>query len=98
MTVESTEQMFVVKTPDTGMFRSARTSTMSGAKANQHTKAMKKEDQAKWKARMWGRWKERSWISLALKPWVGSTGLYVALECCSTSEPLPDSREDMVFR
>ena len=40
MTVESTEQMFVVKTPDTGMFRSARTSTMSGAKANQHTKAI----------------------------------------------------------
>ena len=60
---------------------------------------------------MWGRWKERSWISLALKPWVGSTGmapifhspgdvstaLYVALECWTTSPPLPDSREDMVF-
>ena len=72
----------------------------------------KKEDQAKWKPRMWGRWKLKSWISLAFHPWCGSTGiepifhvpgdvsvnLYWALGCWTTSPPLPDSREDMMIR
>mmetsp|Transcript_28497 Transcript_28497/g.94389 ORF Transcript_28497/g.94389 Transcript_28497/m.94389 type:complete len:224 (+) Transcript_28497:857-1528(+) len=109
-TVDATEQMLTVKTPLMVMPRSARTRTMSGANANQQTKAKKKEDQAKWKPRMWGRWKLKSWISLAFHPWCGSTGiepifhvpgdvsvnLYWALGCWTTSPPLPDSREDMM--
>ncbi len=52
-----------------------QTSTMSGAKANQHTKAQKNDSHAKWKARMCGRATEKSRISVALKPSAGFTGM-----------------------
>jgi len=67
--------MLEVKIWESVSSRSCFTSTMRGAKANQHTKAMKKDIHAKWKARMCGRAKEKSWISLALKPSEGSTGM-----------------------
>ncbi len=74
-TVPATDRMFVVKTWLRLSSRSALTRTMSGAKANQHTKAQKKDNHAKWKARMCGRATEKSRISVALKPSAGFTGM-----------------------
>merc|ERR1719181_332959 len=75
MTVPATERMLVVKTWDRLSSRSCLTKNMSGANANQQTKAQKKDIHAKWKPRMCGRANEKSWISVALKPCSGETGI-----------------------
>ena len=56
-TVEATEEMLALYTSSLLMPRSSLISFMRGAKANQDTKAMKKPNHAKWKARICGRLK-----------------------------------------
>mmetsp|Transcript_2563 Transcript_2563/g.8604 ORF Transcript_2563/g.8604 Transcript_2563/m.8604 type:complete len:268 (-) Transcript_2563:38-841(-) len=85
VTVDATEAMFTAKICLMFIPSDCFTMGIKGAKANQHVKAMKKDIHAKWKARMWGRSKEKSWISLALKPWDGSTGMLPIFQVPSPS-------------
>lgn len=73
-TVEDTDEMLASYTSSLVMLRSLLISFMSGAKANQDTKAMKKPNHAKWKARMWGRLKLHSLNMVALSCCLGSMG------------------------
>merc|ERR1719223_1520325 len=71
--VPATEQMLDVQICCLLIPRVSLTSGRSGAMANQMKKAMKKQNQLQWKARMCGLLKERSLISVALSSWSGST-------------------------
>src|SRR5210317_877362 len=71
--VPATEQMLDVQICCLLRSRVFLISGKRGAMANQMKKAMKKQNQEQWKARMCGREKLQSLISVALSSWLGST-------------------------
>ena len=71
--VPATEQILLVQTCCFVKPSVSFTSGSRGAMANQMKKAMKKQNQLQWNARICGRLKDRSLISVALSSWFGST-------------------------
>ena len=71
--VPATEQILLVQICCLVKPSVSLTSGRRGAMANQMKKAMKKQNQLQWNARICGRLKFRSLISVALSSWLGST-------------------------